>query len=351
MKLAEFDYYLPKELIAQTPTEPRDNSKLMVMRGDSIEHRRFYEIVDYLAEEDTLVLNDTKVIPAKLSGMKSTGGKVEVLILDKLKLCNTDFNVKARQEVLRLLSLLNVCKYRAMVKGKNVKANTEMIFENNIVGKVGEHLGEGNFVIEFNQQLDLTKIGNVPLPPYIKQKLEDRNRYNTVYAKHEGSLAAPTAGLHFTEELIGKIKRKCNIAYITLHIGPGTFLPIRTENIIEHRMEKEWFRVTKENAEIINNTVGRLIAVGTTTVKVLESTCKNGKITPCEKRSDLFIYPGYKFKSKIGGMITNFHLPKSSVLLLTCALADRDKIFNAYREAMKNNYRFYSFGDSMLILK
>ncbi|MEW6069406.1 MAG: tRNA preQ1(34) S-adenosylmethionine ribosyltransferase-isomerase QueA [Candidatus Thermoplasmatota archaeon] len=328
MHLSEFDFYLPKELIAQVPLEPRDHSKLMVLKGEKIEHRKFYDIVDYLAEGDTIVLNDTKVIPAKIEGKKLTGGKVELLILNKLA----------------------PYKYTALVKGKNIRSCMELTFENNIRGRVEEHVGEGEFIIEFGQELDLVKLGKTPLPPYIKEKLNDQNRYNTVYAKHEGSLAAPTAGLHFTKELLEKISRKCNIAYITLHIGAGTFLPIRTENILEHRMEKEWFQITNQNAEIINSTEGRLIVVGTTVVKALESACENGKIIAKEGWSELFIYPSYKFKSNIQGMITNFHLPKSTVLLITCAFAGRERILSAYKEAIKNNYRFYSFGDSMLIL-
>lgn len=327
MRLSEFAFQLPKEIIAQTPVEPRDNSKLMILKNDELEHRRFYNIIDYLDEGDTLVLNDTKVIPAKFVGRKITGGKVELLILDKLNLHN----------------------YKALVKGKNIRAGLQIIF-NDFVGTVKEHLAGGEFVIEFNRNLNLAKIGKVPLPPYIKEELEDQSRYNTVYAKSYGSVAAPTAGLHFTKELLRRISKKCNLAYITLHIGACTFLPIKTENISEHRMEKEWFKVSNEAVEIINSS-RRLIAVGTTVVKALESACENNRIIAKEGWSDLFIYPGYKFKSNIKAMITNFHLPKSTVLLLTCAFACKDRIFKAYKEAIKNNYRFYSFGDSMLILK
>ena len=328
MNLSEFDYYLPKNLIAQTPIEPRDNSKLMILKDGEIEHRRFYDIVDYLNKGDTLVLNDTRVIPAKLVGKKPTGGKVELLIFDKV----------------------SSYKYKALVKGKNIRPSTEIIFENGVVGRVEKHVSEGEFIIEFNQILELDKIGRVPLPPYIKKELKNQSRYNTVYAKHEKSVAAPTAGLHFTKELLRKIEKKCGIAYITLHIGPGTFKPVKTEDVAEHKMEKEWFRITKENAEIINSTNGKLIATGTTVVKALESACKNGKIIDYEGWSDVFIHPQYKFKSDIRGMITNFHLPKSTVLLLTCAFMGRERLFSAYKEAIKNNYRFYSFGDSMLIL-
>ncbi|MDI6855567.1 MAG: tRNA preQ1(34) S-adenosylmethionine ribosyltransferase-isomerase QueA [Candidatus Thermoplasmatota archaeon] len=328
MKLSEFDYYLPKELIAQVPVEPRDNSKLMVIRREKTKHRIFYDIVDELDSGDTLVLNDTKVIPAKLVGKKTTGGKVELLILDKL----------------------NSNKYKALVKGKKIRAGLEIGFENCIVGRVEKQIAEGEFVIELNRKLDLAKIGRMPLPPYIKKELNDQSRYNTVYAKHEGSVAAPTSGLHFTKELLKRIEKKCNLAYITLHIGPGTFMPIRAENITQHKLEKEWFRVTKENAELINGTSGKLVAVGTTVIKALESAYKNGKLQACEGWSDLFIYPGYKFKSGISALLTNFHLPKSTVLLLTCAFAGRERILRAYKEAIKNGYRFYSFGDAMLIL-
>ena len=329
MKLSEFDFYLPKMLVAQTPISIRDNSKLMIVKDTDIEHRHFYDIVDYLNKDDTIVLNDTKVIPAKLVGKKHTGGKIEILILNKL----------------------NSHRYKVLVKGKKIKAGLEIIFENSIIGKIEKHVAEGEFIIEFNQEIELNKICKMPLPPYIKEDLTDQNRYNTVYSKYEGSLASPTAGLHFTEELLKKISQKCNIVYITLHITPETFASIKTENILEHHMDKEWFRITEESAEIINNTKGRLIAVGTTVVKTLESACENKKIKACESWSNLFIYPSYKFKSNINGMITNFHLPKSTVLLLTCAFADKDRIFNAYKEAIKNKYRFYSFGDSMLILK
>jgi len=329
VNISEFDFYLPKRLVAQTPIEHRDNSKLMIVKEDEIEHKRFYDIVDYFNEDDILVLNDTKVIPAKLVGKKPTGGKVELLIFDKI----------------------SSYKHKALVKGKKIKAGMEIIFENNLVGKIESHLAEGEFIVEFNQGLELDKIGRTPLPPYIKKELKDQTRYNTVYAKHESSVAAPTAGLHFTKELLRKIEKKYSTAYLTLHIGLGTFKPIKTENITEHKMEKEWFRITKENAEIINSTDGKLVAVGTTVVKALESACKNGKIIDYEGWSDLFIHPKYNFKSNINGMITNFHLPKSTVLLLTCAFAGRERLFSAYKEAIKNDYRFYSFGDSMMILK
>lgn len=324
MKLSDFDYYLPKELIAQSPIEPRDASRLMVVR-EHIEHRRFYEIVNYLEKGDTLVLNDSRVIPAKLRGRKITGGRVEALVISR-----------------------NGNEYECIIKGKNIREGLKLYF-GEFEAKVVEIKEEDikKYVLRFNETNVLEKIGETPLPPYIKKKLNDDERYQTVYSTKKGSIAAPTAGLHFTKELLEIIRRKVNIAYVTLHIGAGTFLPVRGEN---HSMV-EYFSISNENARIINENKGKLIACGTTTVKALESSCVDGKIVPKEGYSNLFIHPPYRFKSDIHAMITNFHLPRSTLLMLVCAFAGKDRVMNAYREAIANSYRFYSFGDAMLIFR
>lgn len=323
MKLSDFDYPLPKHLIAQSPVEQRDNSKLMIL-NDEIEHKRFYNLPEYLERGDVVVLNDSKVVPARIMGRKETGGKSEILIIRKI---NKD--------------------YECLVKGKNIKERIRLVFKN-VVGTVKKKNGF-RFIISFNKEIHLQNIGEMPTSPYIKEKLLDQKRYNTVYAKRDGSIAAPTAGLHFTKGLIKKLEDKgVNIAYITLHVGVGTFLPVKTEKIEEHKMEEEYFRIDRKNAEIINNGE-RIFAVGTTVVRALESSCANGKITPKEGWTDLFIYPGYMFKSKINCLLTNFHLPKSTLFLLVCTLAGKERIFKAYKNAIENSYRFYSFGDAMMI--
>lgn len=326
MKLSDFDYFLPKELIAQSPIEPRDASRLMVLR-EHIEHRNFADITDYLEKGDTLVLNDSRVIPAKLSGRKSTGGRVEALVISK----KDD-------------------EYQCLIKGKNIHKATELYFGRFKAEVVEVIKGDiKKYVLRFNKNINLDEIGEAPLPPYIKKKLNNKERYQTVYSKNEGSIAAPTAGLHFTEELLKQISKKgVNIAYVTLHVGAGTFMPVRNE---KHVIEGEYFSISKEDACMINENKGKLIACGTTTVKVLESSCIDGKIIPKEGQSDLFIHPPYKFKSNIHAMITNFHLPRSTPLMLVCAFAGRDRVMRAYREAVANSYRFYSFGDAMLIFR
>ena len=326
MKLSDFDYHLPKHLIAQSPVEQRDNSKLMIVDG-RIRHKMFYNLPDYLESGDVVVLNDSMVVPARIIGKKETGGRVEVLIIK-----NIDKN------------------YECLIKGKNIRTGMKIIFSDEISGMV---VGRTNhrFIMAFNEEINLHNIGEMPTPPYIKEKLLDQKRYNTIYAKSKGSIAAPTAGLHFTKNLIRKIKDKgVKIAYITVHVGPGTFLPITAEKIEEHKMEEEYFRIDEENAEIINN-AKRVVAVGTTVVRALESNCVNGEIVSKEGMTGLFIYPGYKFKSKINYLLTNFHLPKSTLLLLVCAFAGKERTFKAYNEAIKNSYRFYSFGDAMMIMK
>ncbi len=334
MKLCDFDYHLPKDLIAQTPIEPRDASRLMVL-GQYIEHRYFTDIIDYFEEDDTLVLNDSKVISAKLRGKKSTGGRVEALVVSK-----------------------NCAGYECLIRGKNIHEGTKLYFRDleATVLEIRKNENTSKYLLHFNcgGSLDmiLERIGEAPLPPYINRKPKDRNRYQTVYSKEKGSIAAPTAGLHFTNELLNRITNKgVNIAYVTLHIGTGTFTPVKAENIENHSMEPEYISVTAESAELINKTKGKLIAAGTTTVKALESTCIDGRITAKEGFSRLFIYPPYKFKSRLGGMITNFHLPKSTLLMLVSAFAGRERLMTAYSEAILNSYRFYSFGDAMLIFR
>ncbi len=334
MKLCEFDYYLPKELIAQSPIEPRDASRLMVV-GSEIRHRYFRDITDYLEKGDTLVLNDSRVIPAKLKGKKSTGGHVEALVVSKRS-----------------------GGYECLIQGKNIHEGTMLYFgelEATVLEVKKDNSG-ARYMVEFNCNGNLNdileRVGEAPLPPYIKQKLEDRERYQTVYARKNGSIAAPTAGLHFTDELLDRIKKKgVTLAYVTLHVSPGTFTPVKAENIEEHIMESEYVSVSQKNADIINTTEGKLIAAGTTTAKALESSCVDGRITTKEDLSRLFIYPPYRFKSRIDALITNFHLPKSTLLMLVSAFAGRERLLRAYSEAISNSYRFYSFGDAMLVFR
>jgi S-adenosylmethionine:tRNA ribosyltransferase-isomerase len=334
MKLCEFDYDLPKELIAQSPIEPRDASRLMVV-GNDIRHRYFRDITDYLEKGDTLVLNDSRVIPAKLKGKKSTGGRAEALVVSKSR-----------------------GGYECLIQGKNIHEGTQLYFgelEATVI-EVKKDTTGARYIVDFNCNGNLNdilkKTGEAPLPPYIKQKLEDMERYQTVYARKNGSIAAPTAGLHFTDGLLDRIKKKdVSIAYVTLHVSPGTFTPVKVEDIEKHITEPEYISVNKENADIINSTEGKLIAAGTTTAKALESSCVDGRITVKEDFSRLFIYPPYMFRSRIDALITNFHLPKSTLLMLVSAFAGRERLLTAYSEAISNSYRFYSFGDAMLVFR
>lgn len=296
--------------------------------GDRIEHKRFYEIVDYFKEGDILVVNDSKVVPAKLVGRKETGGRVECLLVERQGEEGT-----------------------CLIRGKKIRPGTKMIFQKGLSAVVTDKLGD-KYGIRFEPQGALEelfeRIGKPPTPPYIKREVEERE-YQTVYASKPGSIAAPTAGLHFTQELLEEIKDKgARIAFITLHVGIGTFSPVKVEDPRQHRMEAEYFEIDEENAKAINDGE-RLIACGTTTVKALESAFKNGKIQPVSGWSDLFIYPPYDFRAPIDGIITNFHLPKSTLLMLVCAYAGRERILNAYREAIEKGYRFYSLGDAMFI--
>lgn len=341
MKLSDFSFILPQELIAQEPLKERTSSKLIVLdrKERTIEHKKFKDIIDYLQEGDCLVLNNTRVIPARLIGKKAdTMSKMEFLLLNRI-----DANI-----------------WEVMVKpGKKAKPGTEFHFgEGLLKAKVIEILEGGNRLVEFEYQgifeEVLDKLGDMPLPPYITKTLEDKERYQTVYSKHSGSSAAPTAGLHFTEELIEKIKNKgINIAYVTLHVGLGTFRPVKTDDILEHKMHSEYFWIEPEQAQIINQAKEnnkRVVAVGTTSARVLESIGnKHGKVEIKEGNTDIFIYPGYDFKV-VDALITNFHLPESTLVMLVSAFADRKFILDAYQEAINKKYRFFSFGDAMLIL-
>ena len=343
MNLSDFDYNLPKELIAQYPSKNRDESRLLVLRKDTgkIEHRVFKDIIEYLHEWDLLVLNNTKVIPAKLTGRKETGGRVEALILFKGM-------VESEYE-----ALLNPA--RGCVVGKKI------IFANGAAEAEITAVKNGRRFLKFNSNGSmerlLEKIGEVPLPPYIKRKEchIDRERYQTIYASRDGAIAAPTAGLHFTTDILNALsKRGIDIDYVTLHVGYGTFSPVKCEDIRNHRMEREYFEIDKDVVENGRNKKGRVIAVGTTSCRVLETVFSvpspfTLNPPPTFGWTDLFIYPPYKFRI-VDALITNFHLPKTSLLMLVSAFCGRDLLFKAYREAIKEGYRFYSYGDAMLIL-
>lgn len=339
MKVADFNYNLPEELIAQVPLEKRDESRLMVLnrKNKTIEHKTFKDIIDFLEPGDCLVRNNTKVIPARIYGKKETGANVEFLLLN-----NIEGDI-----------------WESIVRpGNKLHIGTKVIFgEGLLEAEILDILPGGTRKVEFhykgifNEILD--KIGLMPLPPYIHEELKEKDRYQTVYAKYNGSAAAPTAGLHFTDELLEKIQKKgIEIANVTLHVGIGTFRPVKVENIEEHDMHSEHYYIKKEDAEKINNAKkkgGRIIAVGTTSCRVLESVAdENGTLKETEGDTNIFIYPGYKFKC-IDALITNFHLPESTLLMLVSALAGKDYIMEAYTEAVKQKYRFFSFGDAMFI--
>lgn len=340
MKVSDFNYNLPQELIAQVPIKNRDESRLMVLdkKNKTIEHKIFKDIINYLKPGDCLVRNNTKVIPARLYGKKATGAKIEFLLLNRIE------------------GDIWECIVRP---GHKLKPGTEVEFGDGILkAKVLDVMEGGTRKVEFkyegifNEILD--KIGLMPLPPYIHESLKDNDRYQTVYAKYEGSAAAPTAGLHFTPELFEKIKAKgIDVANVTLHVGIGTFRPVKVENVEEHHMHSEHFYIKQEDADKINNAKKngkRVIAVGTTSCRVLETIAdENGMVKPTEGDTQIFIYPGYKYKC-LDGLVTNFHLPESTLIMLVSALAGRDYIMKAYNEAVKERYRFFSFGDAMLIL-
>lgn len=340
MDVKEFYYDLPEELIAQVPIQKRDESRLMILNREkqTVEHKVFKDILDYLKPGDCLVRNNTKVIPARIYGKKETGANVEFLLLN-----NIEGDI-----------------WESIVRpGNKLHVGTKVIFGDGLLNAEILEVMEGGtrkvkFTYEgiFNEILD--QIGLMPLPPYIHEELKERDRYQTVYAKYQGSAAAPTAGLHFTEELLEKIKEKgVEIANVTLHVGIGTFRPVKVDKIEDHHMHSEHYYIKKEDAEKINNAKkngGRIISVGTTSCRVLESIAdENGFVKETEGDTSIFIYPGYKFRC-IDGLITNFHLPESTLLMLVSALAGKDYIMEAYEEAVKEHYRFFSFGDAMLII-
>lgn len=342
MELHDFYYDLPQELIAQDPLSDRSSSRLMVMdrATGEIEHRVFRDIIDYLNPGDCLVINDTKVIPARLIGEREgTGAAIEVLLLKRCE------DVKDVWEVL-------------VKPGKKARIGTRILFGGGkLVAEVIDIVEEGNRLIQFTYEgifeEILDELGQMPLPPYITHKLEDKNRYQTVYAKHEGSAAAPTAGLHFTNELLEQIQKKgIDIARVTLHVGLGTFRPVKVENILEHHMHSEFYMVSQEAADKINKARqngGRIICVGTTSCRTIESAAaEDGTLKACSGWTEIFIYPGYKFKI-LDALITNFHLPESTLLMLVSALAGRENVLAAYKTAVEEKYRFFSFGDAMFI--
>lgn len=338
MKLSDFDFELPEELIAQSAVEPRDNSKLMILNKTekTTEHKKFYNITDYLKSGDVLVVNRTRVIPARLFGKKDSGSILECFLLKRL-------NLNTWEVLLR--------------PAKKLKVGQKLIFlENKLEAVLKEIKDDGNRVLEFSYEGNfeeiLDELGEMPLPPYITEKLKDKNRYQTVYAKEGESVAAPTAGLHFTNELLDKIKNMgVELVEIYLDVGLGTFRPVQTENILEHKMHYEKYQIPKESAEKINKAKiegRRIIAVGTTTIRTLESSNNGTEVIAHEGETDIFIYGDYKFKI-VDALITNFHLPKSTLLMLISAFAGKEFIFNSYAEAIQNKYRFYSFGDAMFI--
>ncbi len=341
LKKSDFYFDLPQELIAQDPLEDRSASRLLVLdrKTGAVEHHTFREITNYVRSGDCLVLNNTKVIPARLMGVKEdTGAAIEVLLLKR-----RDNDV-----------------WETLVKpGKKARPGAKIVFGDGCLrAEVLDVEEEGNRLIRFDYEgifeEVLDRLGEMPLPPYITHKLQDKNRYQTVYAKYEGSAAAPTAGLHFTEELLAQIEEMgVNIAYVTLHVGLGTFRPVKADNILEHHMHSEHYEVTPETAELINRTKesgGRVICVGTTSCRTVESAAdENGRVQPGCGDTEIFIYPGYRFKV-LDCLITNFHLPESTLVMLVSALAGRENVLAAYREAVEERYRFFSFGDAMLVI-
>ena len=342
MKKQDFYYDLPKEQIAQTPIEPRDHSKMMVLHRDTdeIEHKHFYDILDYLNENDCLILNDTRVLPARLYGIKEeTGAHVEFLLLNQKE-----------NDVWEVIT----------GPGRRAKVGARFSFGDGILkAEILEVLENGNRLARFSYEGDtifpvLEKVGEMPLPHYITEKLKDRERYQTVYSKNLGSAAAPTAGLHFTPETLQKIREKgVKIGFVTLHVGIGTFRPVKADNIEDHKMHSEHYHISEETAALIREAKqkgGRVIAVGTTSCRTLESVATlHGEICAADGWTSIFLYPGYEFKC-IDALLTNFHLPESTLIMLVSAFYNREKVLNAYKEAVENNYRFFSFGDCMLLL-
>lgn len=340
MKTSDFYYDLPQELIAQTPLSDRSSSRLLVLNKESgkIEHKHFYDIENMLNPGDCLVLNDTRVLPARLYGVKEgSGGKIEFLLLNRIS--------RDRWEVI-------------LKPGKKAKPGAKFVFGDGLLkAEIIETVNDGNRIVEFSYdgvfENILDKLGEMPLPPYITEKLRDKERYQTVYSKNDGSAAAPTAGLHFTKELLEKISAKgVKLAYVTLHVGLGTFRPVKVDDVENHKMHSEFYVINEETASVINETKkngGRIVSVGTTSSRVLETVAdENGFLKAQTGRTDIFIYPPYKFKA-VDALITNFHLPESTLLMLVSALAGSENIRKAYAEAVEQRYRFFSFGDAMFI--
>ncbi|MCT4509876.1 MAG: tRNA preQ1(34) S-adenosylmethionine ribosyltransferase-isomerase QueA [Tepidibacter sp.] len=339
MKTSDFNFDLPEELIAQVPLQKRDESRLMLLNKETgeIEHKIFKNIIDYLKEGDCLVLNNTRVLPARLIGEKlETKGKIEFLLLKRIELDTWQVLVKP---------------------GKRAKIGTKFSFGDKLIATVVDMAEEGSRIVKFEYdgvfEEILDELGSMPLPPYITEKLEDRERYQTVYSKHDGSAAAPTAGLHFTEELLQKIKDKgVEIAFVILHVGLGTFRPVKVDNVLDHKMHSEFYMVDKEQADKINKCKkngGRVIPVGTTSCRTLESVIsEDGLLKEQSGWTEIFIYPGYEFKV-VDALITNFHLPESTLIMLVGALTGKENILNAYKVAVDEKYRFFSFGDAMFI--
>ncbi|AEB75735.1 tRNA preQ1(34) S-adenosylmethionine ribosyltransferase-isomerase QueA [Clostridium botulinum] len=340
MKVKDFDFYLPEELIAQHPMEKRDESRLMVVdrKSGHREHKIFKDILGYFNEGDCLVLNNTRVLPARLIGEKeNTGGKIEFLLLKRIEGDKWETLVKPGK--------------KAKIGARFVFGSGELKAEVKGMGQDGSRIIEFEYEGIFEEVLD--RLGQMPLPPYITEKLDDKERYQTVYSKEKGSAAAPTAGLHFTKELLKEIENKgVKIAFVTLHVGLGTFRPVKAEDIEEHHMHSEYYTMSKETADIINETKengGKIIAVGTTSCRTLETIGdENGKVRETSGWTDIFMYPGYKFKI-VDRLITNFHLPQSTLLMLVSAFSSRENIMNAYKEAVDEKYRFFSFGDAMFL--
>ena len=339
LNTSDFDYYLPESLIAQTPIEPRDNSRLLVYNRaeDKISHERFYDIKKYLKKGDVLVRNNTKVLPARLFAFTSHGGKVEVLLLKRFDLTEWEVLVKP---------------------GKKARVGTELTINEElsltVIGNIAE-TGSRRVRFKFNGVFEdiISRVGEMPLPPYIKEKLKDKDRYQTVYAKVDGSAAAPTAGLHFTDKLLAEIKAMgVEIVDVLLHGGLGTFRPVKAENLLEHHMHSEYYEISEESANAINKAKAegrRIIAVGTTSVRTLESAAdEKGFVKPVKANTEIFIYPPYKFKC-VDALITNFHLPKSTLIMLVSAFSTREKILDMYKTAVEEKYRFFSFGDACFI--
>lgn len=340
MQTSDFDYHLPESSIAQTPAEPRDSSRLLVLHRDSgdVEHRIFRELEYFLRRDDLLILNRTRVIPARIFAKKETGGKVELLLL------------RRRDDL----------TWEALVGGKGLRVGKRVVVEGGVFAEIIEILEGSERLIKFSEPIEpyLSSIGNIPLPPYIHEKLNDPERYQTVFSRDVGSAAAPTAGLHFTPQLLDKLKANgVKIGYVTLHVGLDTFAPVTEESPEEHKIHTEWCELPQETADLINQTKqngGRVVAVGTTSVRTLESaalqiTDHQSLITAFIGPTSIFILPGYQFKV-VDAMITNFHLPKSTLIMLVSAFAGRERILQTYNTAIKEGYRFYSFGDAMLII-